>query len=89
MKIELEGACTVERAAEIRTLLLGALAGHEKCEIGFARVTEVDLSFFQLLHAALHSFTRAGRTLTLKNDLDPQFATKASRAGLKRIAASG
>ncbi|MEO5331131.1 MAG: STAS domain-containing protein [Magnetococcus sp. YQC-5] len=87
MKIVLEGACTVEKSEEIRQTLLRAVSDKNKTEISFANVESVDLSFFQILHAAVRSFARMGNTLILMNDLHPDFALKAERTGWQRIVA--
>ncbi len=86
MKIEFEGELTVERAADIKQQLLDALLSGEPVELGFSKATEVDLTFFQLLHAAKKSFSEKQQTLTLKKDLPEPFAFKAQVSGMEEIA---
>ena len=64
-QLHLDGEMTIYRAAELRGLLLNALAGEGPLELDLADVTEMDTSGVQLLLAARKFAAAAGRDLTL------------------------
>lgn len=86
MDITYEGQCTVERVAEFKQQLLDALNGNDpETRLSFAGVTEVDISFFQLLHAAGLSFEQGGKALTLRPDCPKELEFKARMSGFEKI----
>jgi len=86
MDMEFTGACTIAQVDPLKAKLLGLLAGAGKLVVSFKGVTEVDLSFFLLLHAAKRSFLDKGKELVLLADLPARLAEKARWSGLPEIA---
>jgi anti-anti-sigma factor len=64
--LHIEGEMTIYRAAELRDLLLPALAAGGDVEIDLSAVTEMDSAGAQLLVAAKKSAQAAGRELHLR-----------------------
>ncbi|MBF0611037.1 MAG: STAS domain-containing protein [Magnetococcales bacterium] len=88
MDIFLEGDYTIETAETLHRQLQQAMQAKQAVTLSFAGVGYADLAFFQIIHAALHSFSRRKTTLTLRPDLPPHLARKASLCGLGHIAPS-
>jgi len=79
----------VARAEELHATLLQALqAADEEVTLSFSDVQGVDLSFFQLLHAATRSFQAGGKRLVLGSDLPGELHRAAACTGLHGIAAA-
>lgn len=87
MKIELNGACTVERGEELKQLLLQSLEKEAKIEIDFQGITDADLSFFLLLHAAQKSARELGKELILLPNLPENLAQRALWTGFSDLSA--
>ena len=81
MKLDFSGDCSVSAAADVKARLLEALASAEPVEIGFAGVSALDMSFFELLHAAKKSFAEKGHEIAFQPDLPEEFAQEAAWAG--------
>lgn len=88
MDIDLHGPCTIAQSASLKEQLLAAMTGGKQTVLRFAGVEEVDLSFFQILHAATMSFQKQHVALVLSQDLPPRLADKARRCGFDAIIAS-
>lgn len=88
MVFEFNGECTIERADEIRQSLLQTIHGNDRITLRFAGVARADLTFFQLLGAAVRTCDEAGKKLELKNDLPAKLALGAKMTGFARIVAS-
>jgi anti-anti-sigma factor len=58
--IRLEGECTLASAADLKTLLLEALAFGEDLRLDLRSVQEMDITALQLLWAAAREANRAG-----------------------------
>lgn len=85
MSIIIEGVCGVERAGEIRQAILdGAAAGETALDI--SGVVDADLSFFQILHAALRDAGQGGAGLALDAQLPETLARRAAWCGLEHVA---
>jgi anti-anti-sigma regulatory factor len=83
-RIVLTGELNVQRAAEIKRLLEHALDGSTNMTIVFEEVSDVDLSFLQILHAIRTSCEVLGRTLEIDGEC-PELVDRATdRAGLLR-----
>lgn len=67
--IILEGDLTVDRAGEMRALLLGALNDSESVVIGFKENCKADVSFLQIVCAAYRSALDSGKHLKLDDDI--------------------
>lgn len=64
--IRLEGEVGVAEAAELKRLLREGLASGRKLHLDLERVEAIDVTFMQLLHAALRETDRAGEGLGLR-----------------------
>jgi len=86
MKLVFEGSCTVERIAELKQMLARAMEGGKKqLELCFENVTEADLSFFQLLHAAVKMSQKRGPKLIFRPNLPESLTFKAVKTGMTHI----
>ena len=64
--VRLEGACGVERAAEIKEQLLAVLEEDaERVELDLSGVTRADVSLQQIVCSAHRSFFRKGKKMVL------------------------
>jgi len=89
MEIVFEGACRVDRFEELRERLMSGLKlqdGRVTCSM--KAVTEADLSFFQLLHAAKKSYATAGVELMMLSYLPAALKARANLAGLPELCAA-
>ena len=84
MSIRLEGPCGVERAEELRQALLAAVADGED-SIDFSGVTDVDLTFFQLVHALRRQGEQGEAVPAATPTLPADFAAQAAWCGLEDI----
>jgi len=85
VRVSFEGKCTIERAAELRERLLKALNAGESVDIDFQGVSDMDLSFCQLIHALRVSCEGRGLSCALAADLPPQLAALAVKCGLPEL----
>jgi len=89
MKIRLPENCTIEHARKLQQLLCDGLAADSAVDLDFRNVANVDLVFFQLLHAAEKTYAGYGKTLTMEPNLPTRFADAARRTGLDKIVQTG
>ena len=87
MDLKLEGAYNVERANELRDVLLEALKAEGDISLSFAEVTEADLTFFNLLHALRKSCESEGKHVIMQADLPGGMAQRAAWTGFAEIIA--
>ena len=85
MRISFEGKCTIGRAAELRETLLRALASGKPVGLDFQGVTDMDMSFCQLIHAVRTSCIQRGLSCELEVNLPPGLAALAGRCGLPEL----
>jgi anti-anti-sigma regulatory factor len=83
----LNGTWTVERAEELKELLLEIMETGE-VDLDFTGVEEADLTFFQLLHAAQKSCRKSGVSIRFLPSLSPLHETRARWTGLSGIVKS-
>lgn len=88
MLLSLSGNCTVARAEEIRASLLEALHSGDDIEIDLSKVTGIDLTFCQIVHALRLSCNAKGVQLTLQDNLPKELSQQAVHCGLPEIAGS-
>jgi anti-anti-sigma regulatory factor len=70
--LKLAGSLTVERAASIRADLLSLLSEYDVITLDLSKVTDVDLSFVQLLYAAASEAVRLGKELSFSGKLSKE-----------------
>jgi anti-anti-sigma factor len=66
--LKLEGSWTIHRAHELKEFLMDALKGKDHVIVDLEGVSEVDLSFLQLLCSAHRSFLRRKRQFALHDN---------------------
>jgi hypothetical protein len=86
MRVSITGDCTVARAEEIRAAILAALEGPGGLELDLGGVTAMDLSFCQILHAAMASCKAKGVSFTLAETLPGDQGSMAVFCGLPELA---
>jgi len=79
--LTIEGAMTVQRAAELKALLVDALAKTDRIAIDLSRVTEVDLCGLQLLCSAQRTASRSRQRLALAGPAPDAFRRAADETG--------
>lgn len=87
--IFLEGTWTIERAPELRELLMEAAKTAEEVLIDVRQVKEVDLSCLQLLCSAHRTFAKRGAKLALHEDRSEAFEKAVRDAGYHNDAGCG
>lgn len=81
VRLTLEGAVTVNRAADLRDALLKSLAQGDNIEVDCEQVTEVDLTFLQLMCSAHRSARAAKKVLTIVDREKSAIGDTVVRAG--------
>lgn len=82
--MKLEGIWTIERACELRQLLLECLNEEQEVIVDVGGVVEVDLSFLQLLCSAHRTFSRHHKQLSLDDDKPEALKEFVKNAGYVR-----
>ncbi len=85
--IRLEGEVTIAYAAELKKVLLEALASGGELRLDMARATEVDITALQLLWAAEREARACGRAYTLEGTVPDEILATATEAGLEKFPA--
>jgi anti-anti-sigma regulatory factor len=80
----LDGDCTLDRALELKSVLLEALKDHGDLLLNLDNATVVDLSLLQLLCAAHRAAMRCGKQLVLCPKPSNAFIEAAEGAGFLR-----
>jgi anti-anti-sigma regulatory factor len=78
--IKLSGELTIERAEELRKMLRDTLERTERLFLSFTEVTEVDVSFLQLLCSAHRTALKANKSFWLDKD-----RPEALRSAIKEV----
>lgn len=79
--LTMAGEMTVERAVEVKAALMKAFDKVDKVVINLEKVTELDLSFLQLLCSAQQSSVIRNKRLTIDNHLPEVFRQTVENAG--------
>jgi anti-anti-sigma regulatory factor len=82
--LKLEDRWTIERAHELKGVLVTALSGHDQVLIDIEEVTEVDLSFLQLLCAAHRTSLKKNKHFALRDRQSEAFSRVLRDAGYAR-----
>jgi ABC-type transporter Mla MlaB component len=67
IRLRLEGALTISRAAELRGILLQSLDRSGTVEIDLDKIEEIDLACLQILCSAHRTAVRDGKSLSIIN----------------------
>ncbi len=79
--LTIAGAMTVQRAAELKGVLVAALARDGRVAIDLSRVTEADVCGLQLLCAAQRTAARSGKRLVFAGRVPDAVRRAAEAAG--------
>jgi anti-anti-sigma factor len=82
-EIRLEGAIDIASAAELKALLLQALASGSEVRVLLQDATELDVTAVQLLWAAGREARNAGSVFTLVEPLPEEITKALAEAGLE------
>lgn len=82
--LKLKGRCTVEHATELKAVLLDALQAQEHLVVTLDGVSDLDLSFLQLLCSAYGTSIKRNRRFTLDGILPEAFKRTVEDAGYCR-----
>ncbi|MHC1744220.1 MAG: lipid asymmetry maintenance protein MlaB [Syntrophobacteraceae bacterium] len=82
--LRLDGRCTIERADELKSMLLESLSRDDAIVIDLENLTEVDLSCLQLLCAAHRRSLRQNKQMQLGADRPVVFDRAVRTAGFAR-----
>lgn len=80
--LRIAGPVTVQRAAELKAALVGALAKADQVAIDLSRVTEVDLCGLQLLCSAQRTASQSRKRLAFAGLAPDIFRRAAGEAGV-------
>ncbi len=80
--LTIEGPMTVQRAVELKAVLVDALARSDRLLIDLSRVTEVDLCGLQLLCSAQRTAPQSGKRLAIAGTVPNAFRGAAAEAGV-------
>lgn len=87
--IRLEGGIDIASAAELKTLLLQALASGRELRADLEAATELDITAVQLLWAAEREAGRSGRKFTLAGRVLGAIRAAVRDAGLEKVLVGG
>jgi anti-anti-sigma regulatory factor len=83
--IRLEGELNIASAAELKKLLLEALAGEAELQVELGNAAELDVTILQLLWAGERAARVAGKGFALAGSVPEQIAIAVAEAGLARF----
>jgi anti-anti-sigma factor len=83
--LRLQGDVTISSAAELKNLLLAALARGKDIHVDLSCVTEVDVTALQLLWAAEREAKGSGIEFTLAGPMPEDVAAALAAAGFEKI----
>ena len=83
--IRLEGEVDIAGAAEVKKLLLQALASEKEVRVELERTTGVDVTALQLLYAAEREAERSGVTVTVVGHVPEAISVAVRDAGFERF----
>lgn len=87
--LTLTGSLTVERAEELRSILLENRKKIQRMVVKPVDVDAVDLTCFQVLCSAHRLFVAEKKELTLSPEMDEVFQEMVHRSGFTRVKACG
>ncbi|MGV3512900.1 MAG: STAS domain-containing protein [Novosphingobium sp.] len=79
-------AATLGNINQVHEAILAELAAHETCEVDCSNLTDVDLTFLQLLTATFKLADREGKAVSLSRPV-PEVVALMERAGLDVLGA--
>ena len=82
--LRFEGSLTIERAAELKMFLMESLNRMDRLHLVFENVTEVDISFLQLLCSVHRTAVKEKKNLTLDGHRPESLRLSVLEAGFVR-----
>lgn len=83
--IRLDGEVGIACAAELKKVMLQALASGKDLQVDLQRATELDVTAMQLLWAAEREARKSGRRLFLAGQAPKEIIAAAGEAGFERF----
>jgi anti-anti-sigma regulatory factor len=84
-QVRLEGVIDIESAAEMKDILINALASNKEIRLMLDGAIELDITALQLLYAAERSAAKMGIPLTLEGSVPDDIGTAMTDAGLPKF----
>jgi anti-anti-sigma factor len=83
--VRLEGALDIASAAEMKSVLLNALASKKEIRLTLEGETELDITALQVLYAAERDAAKAGIQFALEGSVPDEISTAMTDAGLVKF----
>jgi anti-anti-sigma regulatory factor len=83
--VRLEGVLDIAFAAEMKSVLLNALASKKKLRLTLDGATELDITALQLLYAAERDAAKAGIPFALQGSVPDEISVAMADAGLVKF----
>ena len=83
--VRLEGAIDIASAAEMKRLLINALALNKEVRLMMESATELDITALQALYAAERDATKTGILFTLEGSVPEGISVAMAEAGLVKF----
>ncbi len=87
--IHLDGEINIASAAELKTLLVEALATGKDLRVDLERATQLDITALQLLWAAERKAAGAGSQFTVAGSVPQELADATADAGFEKFPVPG
>jgi anti-anti-sigma regulatory factor len=84
-RLSLEGSLTIARVGELKMALLEGCKKVDHVTVCLGQVSEVDLTFFQVLCSAHRLFDAENKTLSITNGTEGEYWQMVERLGFKRM----
>ena len=83
--VRLEGAIDIASAAEMKSILLNALASSKEIVLTLEGATELDITVLQLLYAAERDAAKTGIHFVLEGSIPDEISAAMTEAGLVKF----
>ena len=83
--VRLEGVLDIASAAEMKSVLLSALATNKEIRLTLEGATELDITAMQLLYAAERDAAKAGILFALEDSVPDEISAAMTDAGLVKF----
>ena len=85
MKISIDGILGIQRAEELKALLLPVCGEEGNAEIFHANISEIDVTYLQILTALIKTCAAAGRQLSIYPDSEGRLQAAIDQSGFLNI----
>lgn len=83
--VSLEGAVDIASAQEVKDVLIKALASNKEIRLTLSSSTDLDITAFQLLHAAGRDASKKEITFMLEGSIPDEISAAMADAGLVKF----